>query len=235
MKRSPTVIAFGCPIRSEERHQRYAAGTIARLAEPDSLIIEKRGYDSIQQPLNEILEESAQASTLEAVVLLHEDTEIAGTTLLEMVRWHLRDPGIGVIGAVGARDVETSCWWKYTMRGACRIPNVTPGLFFHSTGPHEVDAVDGFLMIVSAAAARRVRFDERAKADFHAYDVDFCFRARARGFRVIVDDMDASHWSVGGDPYDTRFARAYAAFRRTWDPEHWPPEWRGSAPQGFFR
>jgi Glycosyltransferase like family len=229
------VIAFGCPILSEETYHQRAAPAIERLREPDTLVIEKRGYDSIQQPFNEILDEASQAADLEAVVLLHEDTEIRAGNLFEVIRWHLRDPRIGVIGAVGGAGVRDSVWWSYKLFGWCLIPRISPLLYFHTTGAHEVDVIDGYLMIVTAPAARRVRFDERHKEYFHGYDVDFCFRARARGFKVIVDDIDTRHWSVGGPSVDPRFGPSYAAFNRSWDPSRWPPEWRGSAPYGFVR
>jgi Glycosyltransferase like family len=229
------VIAFGCPIRDEEAYRRHAAPSIERVREADSLVIEKRGYDSIQQPYNEILEEAAAHEDLEAVILLHEDTTLDEPRLPGIVRSHLADPAVGVIGSIGARELTGLDWWNATRLGAAATPLIHRDYFQYSRGAHDADAVDGYLMIVSAAVAGRVRFDERGKADFHGYDVDFCFRVRARGFRVVVDDIQAGHWSRAGAPGDPSWPRAAAAWRRTWDPSRWPPEWRGSAPYGFFR
>jgi hypothetical protein len=235
MRSSRSVIAFGCPILDENRYRRHAAPSIVAHAEPDSVVIEKRGYDSIQEPYNEILEEASAHPDLEAVVLVHEDTVVQEPRFLEVIRWHLRDPEVGVIGSVGARDVQGIGWWRGTLLGFAQIPIITRDPWRNSSGPRTAHVVDGYLMVVSAAAAARVRFDERGKENFHGYDVDFCFRARARGFRIVVDDIDTKHWSRGGVPNDPRWSRAAAAWRRTWDPSRWPPEWRGSAPYGFFR
>jgi hypothetical protein len=229
------VIAFGCPILRDDVFACYAAPTIAAHREPDSLVLEKRGYDSIQQPYNEILDEAAAREDLEAVVLLHEDTVVQEPRLLELIRWHLRDPEIGLIGAVGAREVNGMDWWNGTNLGGTSTPLITTDRFSLTSGPRSAEVIDGYLMIVAARAARTVRFDERGKANFHGYDVDFCFRIRARGFRIVIDNIETAHWSRGGNPDDGRWARASAAWRRTWDPSRWPPEWRGSAPYGFFR
>jgi GT2 family glycosyltransferase len=229
------VIAFGCPILDEELYRRFAARAIAELAEPNSLVIEKRGYDSIQQPYNEILEEAAAHPELEAVVVLHEDTAIDEPALLDLIRWHLREPGLGVIGAVGAYGVDGIDWWNASVVGWAATPIISEDTLRYSVGPRRADTVDGYLMAVSAPAAAKVRFDERGAENFHGYDVDFCFRVRAAGFRVVVDDIKTRHYSRGGDPNDGRWAKACVAWRRTWDPRRWPREWRGSAPYGFFR
>jgi len=231
------MIAFGVPILDEDLYLRCAAPSIATLAEPDSIVIHKRGYDSIQQPYNEILDEAAEHEDLEAVVLLHQDTWIDAPKLPQMIRWHFRDPTIGVIGAVGARGVDSMAWASGAAEplGAVNIPVLSSARFVYSTGTQLADAVDGYLLIVSRRVAHTIRFDERGRADFHGYDVDFCFRVRARGFRVIVEDLTTKHFSAGGDPTLAGYGRAYARWEQTWNPARWPPEWRGSAPYGFFR
>jgi GT2 family glycosyltransferase len=229
------VIAFGCPIADEDEYARYGRPSIERLREPDSLVIEKRGYDSIQEPYNEILDEASARDDLEAVVLLHEDTEIREPRLADVIRWHLRDPAFGVLGAIGSRGVRSLDWWHAPQVGHAPIPLIHSDTLEYGQGAQRADMVDGYLMVVSAPVARRVRFDPAGKSDFHGYDVDFCFRVRARGYSVVVDDIEAAHWSRGSLADGRRWGRAAARWRRTWDPSRWPPEWRGSAPYGFFR
>jgi hypothetical protein len=229
------MIAFGCPILREEIYARYARTSIDAVREPNSLVLEKRGYGSIQEPYNEILDEASTHDALEAVVLMHEDTVIRERGLVQLIRGHLADPTVGVIGAIGASNVTSLDWWNATLLGRTAAPRVHPtDTPRYTEGVQEADVVDGYLMIVSAGAAQRVRFDERGKDLFHGYDVDFCFRVRALRMRVLVDDIDAQHWSVGM-PNDPRWPRAAAEWRRTWDPSRWPREWQGSAPYGFFR
>ncbi len=152
-----------------------------------------------------------------------------------MVRWHLRDPQVGVVGAVGANRFKSLTWWLGDLVGSSLTPNVTT-LTRTAAGPEYVDAVDGFVMAIAAPVAREVRFDERGARAFHGYDIDYCFQARARGFRIVVDEVANVHWSYGGgEPGDGRFEQAAAAFNRTWVPARWPAQWRGSAPYGFFR
>lgn len=230
------MIAFGVPILDEELYRRWAGPSIAALVEPDSIVIRKRGYDSIQEPYNEILAEAAEREDLEAVVLLHEDTWIDEPKLPQLIRWHFRDPTVGVIGAIGARGVSSMAWWHDTeLLGAVTTARHSSVPTVYSTGPQIADVVDGYLLIVSPRVARTVRFDQQGNEDFHGYDIDFCSRVRARGFSVIVDDFATEHFSTAGDPASAGFGRAYARWEQTWNPARWPAEWRGSAPYGFFR
>ena len=49
---------------------------------------------------------------LEALVLVHQDAEIADRDFCQKVRAALRDPEVGLVGCVGALDVRTIAWWE---------------------------------------------------------------------------------------------------------------------------
>jgi GT2 family glycosyltransferase len=75
--------------------------------------------------------------------------------------------------------------------------------------------VDGFLLVLSPWAVRELRFDDELSA-FHGYDADLCFQARARGKRVVVDDLEVVHHSYGGIGDREAWISADLAFRRKW-------------------
>jgi GT2 family glycosyltransferase len=90
-------------------------------------------------------------------------------------------------------------------------------------GVHEVDAVDGILLVLSPWAARELRFDEAFSQVFHGYDVDLCFQARERGRRVIVEQLEVVHHtldvrSMGWVQADVLWQRKWRAHRRPEDP-----------------
>lgn len=214
------MIAFACSVASEQRWQRWALPGISRVAEPGALVIDERGAGSLQARCNRALEAAAAHDDLEAVVLLHEDSEIDDDRFLAKLRHRLADPGIAIIGAVGARGVSSIAWWegKQPRGRLAGMPNIGPrrvsGLD-PNRGFHDVDAVDGLLMVMSAWAVRELRFDEEL-SDFHGYDVDICFQARERGRRVVVDDLEVIHHSYGGIGERDSWMKADVAFRRKW-------------------
>ena len=95
------MIVFGTAIADDDRFERWAMRGIARVLESDSIVITRRGYDSIQGPYNSILDEAARLAGLEAVVLVHEDTEIDDPRLMAKVRNAFVDSSVAVIGPIG--------------------------------------------------------------------------------------------------------------------------------------
>jgi hypothetical protein len=127
------MIAFGVAIADPESYERYAAVGIGRSAEPDAAVLVRTGFDSIQEPYNSILEEAAELDGLEALVLLHEDTEILDAALAPKVREGLAVPGAELLGPIGARGVRGLAWWQAETFGRLRAPAVTyDGWFFGS-------------------------------------------------------------------------------------------------------
>ena len=179
------------------------------MAEPDSEIIALGsaglGDASIFRNYNLLIEEAAKFENLEALVLVHQDTEIVDPDLCEKVRGVLRDPDIGILGSAGAIGVRNIAWWdgsvtlasfshRYTEYGGGEILGAT---FDWTEAPPEartgeVDVIDGFLMALPPWFIENIRFDE-SLGQFHGYDFDVCQQVRAAGKKVL----DRAH---SGDP-----------------------------------
>jgi GT2 family glycosyltransferase len=221
------MLAFGTAISDRDAYDRFAAAGISRAAEPGSAILTRSGRDSIQQPYNEMLEEAADITDLEALVLLHQDLELTDDSLPARLRAQLRDPRVGLVGLLGGRSTMLHLWTKTEdLYGTSMAPGVEAR---HSTGSHEVDAVDGSLLAIAPWAVRSLRFSEALADDFHGYDVDFSMRVRAAGGRVICDDIPYFHHMSPQTPNDVEaIGRAGVALARMWDPALRPPEWEAA-------
>ncbi len=185
-----------------------------RLAgEPSMQFAELSTTTSILEVYNEALDHFATVEELEALVLLHEDTELLDPDFGAIVRRTLSDPAVAVIGAIGARGVTSLAWWEGEMVG--RIVE-TRGSIDRGCDEPAVDAVDGLLMVLSPWAVRNLRFDDATYAGFHAYDVDFCFAARAAGRKVVVADLSVVHHTKGGYGDQQAWLRSDARFRAKW-------------------
>jgi hypothetical protein len=199
------MIAFGCPIIAPDIYERWAEPGIRFAAEPDSPVFAYRAASSIFRSYNLLLEKAGALDDLEALVLVHQDTEIVDTDFCDRVRAALSDPGVGVAGCVGAVGVRSIAWWE----GSVTLSSFANRYEDHGGGelrgfswdlddapPYtqvgEVDTLDGFLLALSPWTVRNVRFDEQL-IDFHGYDLDFCLQVREAGRRVTTADLHAVH------------------------------------------
>ena len=199
------MIAFGTAITKPEVHRRCAAPGIARVAEPDSEIFELRADGTIFASYNALLDRAAACEDLEALVLLHQDTEIVSDDLCAQVRRALEDPEVGIAGCVGAIGVRSIAWWEGSVVTASfnqRYPEHGGGDMpafsweWPDAPPYarlgEVDTLDGFLLVLSPWAVRTLRFDE-SLGQLHGYDLDFCLQVRAAGRKAVTADVRAIH------------------------------------------
>lgn len=201
------MIAFAAPITSPDLYRRCAEPGIERVAEADSENLSVTATGSICHSYNRVLDEAARLDGLEALVLLHHDTEIADAGFNAKARACLSDPSVGVVGCIGAVDVRSLAYWREgTVVWASSLAQVeefgganVPGFSWNSdgelpaharTGP--VDMVDGFLMVLSPWTVRNIRFDE-SLGPLHGYDFDFCFQVREEGRKVVAEDIKAIH------------------------------------------
>lgn len=207
------MIAFASCIGSPEVFGRCALPGLREVAEPDSPVAELSSSTSIFTAYNEALDHFAEADGLEALVLLHEDTELVHDGFCARVRGALADPAVAVLGAVGARGVRSLAWWDGEPAGAI---TETRGRLAHGFDPPDVDALDGLLLVLSPWAVHHLRFDDAGFSGFHGYDVDLCFAARAAGRRVQVADLPAVHHTRGGYGDEAAWRTADATFRRKW-------------------
>jgi hypothetical protein len=224
------MIAFGSPITAPEVYERYAKPGIEAVAEADSQVLAYRTAHSIFRIYNLILAKAAAFDDLEALVLVHQDTEIVDPEFCAKVRAALADPDVGVVGCIGAVGVRSLAWWEGSVTWASFIHRYgemgggdLPGFAWKAgemppyarTG--DVDMVDGFLMVLSPWAVRNVRFDE-ALGTLHGYDVDFCLQVREAGHKVVTADLRAIHnhsLELVGDPEG--WVEAHMRIAEKWD------------------
>jgi glycosyltransferase involved in cell wall biosynthesis/2-polyprenyl-3-methyl-5-hydroxy-6-metoxy-1,4-benzoquinol methylase len=209
------MIAAAVCIGSREKYECIARPGLARYMEPDSPLAEIE-TDSIFSGYNEALDAFAELEELEALVLMHEDVMLHDPGFCAKIRARLQDPEIAIVGAIGARKIESLCWWEGEKHGRAQE---TRGVVDHWDGPVDVDGVDGLLLILSPWAVRNLRFDTSLFHGFHGYDLDICFQARAAGKRVVVEDFSLFHHTKGGFGDTADFARANGIFRRKWELE----------------
>jgi len=207
------MIAFASCIADDAKFRRHVVPGLQLVAEPDALIIEASAEESIFGAYNEVLDAVADREDLEALVLLHEDVEITDSQFCAKLRAQLADPDVAIVGVIGARGVSGLEWWAADPRG---YVVETRGAADFGRGVHEVECVDGLLLILSSWAVRNLRFDEQRFSGFHAYDLDICFQARAAGRKVVVADLLVTHHTKGGYGDRAEFAQADGLWRAKW-------------------
>jgi Glycosyltransferase like family len=201
------MIAFGTAITRPDDYERWAAPGIARAREPDSAVYPNSSAGSIFRAYNLLLDQAGAHEDLEALVLLHQDVEIADPSFCGKVREAFHDPEVGAVGCVGALDARSMAWWegavtwasfshRYYEFGGGDLPAFT--MFPEKSTPPpyartgEVDTLDGFLMVLAPWAVRNLRFDE-SLGRFHGYDFDFCLQVREAGRKVMTADLKVIH------------------------------------------
>ena len=224
------MIAFGTSITKPEVFRRCAEPASAARRIPGSEVIAIDAVGTIFRSYNALLERAAAFDGLEALVLVHQDTEIVDADLCDKVREALSDPDVAVVGCVGAIGVRSIAWWEASVTLASFINRYEEhgGGDLHSfswawddappyahTG--EVETLDGFLLALSPWAVRNLRFDE-SLGEFHGYDLDFCLQAREAGRKVVTADFRAIHHRpLEMVPDPERWVEAHVAVAEKWD------------------
>ena len=220
------MIAFAAAISDVEAYERYAGPGIELAAEPDSEVFAYAAVGSICRSYNLLLDLAAAREDLEALVMVGQDTRISDADLCRTVRRALADPGVGVVGCIGATGVRGMAWWE---------GNVSCGPVVHRYDKHgggeltgfpwaaataplgEVDAVDGCLLVLSPWVVHNLRFDETLVPS-HGWDVDFCRQVRAAGRTVVTAELAAiraSSLELIDEP--ELWAEAHVRFAEKWD------------------
>jgi Glycosyltransferase like family len=208
------VIAFGCAVSDAEVFDGIGSRSIRANSEAGSVVLTRHGYDSIQHPYDEILDEAAGFEDLEGLVLIHQDLELSDRSLLSRVRPLLREPAVGIVGILGARGAPPHCWWETEdLYGRACTPLLE---VHHSVGPHEVEVVDGALLVLAPWVVRGFRFSPELARDFHGYDVDLCLQVRAAGGRVVCEDVPYMHHMRKPWADEEQYMRAGRALARKW-------------------
>jgi hypothetical protein len=225
------MIVFGCAVTSSDDFARYSEPGIAIAREPDSIVIPHPANGSIYRNYNAIIDQAAQVDGLEALVLLHQDAEIADPRFSLKLRNALRDPQVGIVGCVGSLGVRSIAWWegsvtwasfihRYTELGGGDFPSVTWDET--KTAPYarlgEVDSVDGFILGLSPWVVRNIRFDESLGQALHGYDFDLCLQVREAGRKVVTADFKVIHNHSLNLASDLgHWADAHVAICEKWD------------------
>jgi Glycosyltransferase like family len=224
------VIVFACSITDPSVYRECADPGIRVAAEPDSEVMANAAAGSLFRSYNLILDRVAERDDLEALVLVHQDAEIADPGFCAKLRHALADPQVGVVGCVGAIGVRSIAWWegsvtwasfvhRYGELGGGELPSFSwngddlPA--YARTG--EVDTVDGFVLGLSPWVVRNVRFDE-SLGELHGYDFDFCLQVRAAGRKVVTADFKVIHHhslELIGDP--EKWIQAHMRVAAKWD------------------
>lgn len=220
------MIAFATAVSDEQTYRAVALPSIERVAEADSPILTRCGYGTIQQPYNEMMDEVAGVPGLEALILVHQDLALLDGSLPDRARRAFSRPRAGLLGALGGRTSRLHCWLAPERAfgfaiGPNRREPADPRI---SVGTHEVDGVDGALLVLAPWVVRGLRFGESPDGRFHGYDVDISRRVRAHGGEVLCEDIPCRHHAALKDDYDEQRA-AGVALARMWDAGLRPREW----------
>ncbi len=227
------MILYGCAVTDGETFARFAEAGIRRLtdAEPDSELLAQPSAGSVARNYNLLRARAAEREDLEALVLLHQDVEIADPGFSSVVRQALADESVAIAGCAGAIGVRSLAWWEgsvtwasVTQRyeefgGGGEIPGISwrPEDKRGYVGTGEVDAIDGCLIVLSPWAVRNLSFDEQL-ARRHGYDVDICLQARAAGRKVVTADLRVvHHHSLDLLPDADEFVQAHVALAEKWE------------------
>jgi hypothetical protein len=242
------MFVFGCSITDLDLYDGCALPGIKLAAEPDSEILGHQSTTTLFRSYNLLLDKAAAFENLEGLVLLHQDAEILDADFVPKVREALADPDVAVVGCAGAIGVRSIAWWegavtwasfthRYTDWGGGDFPALT---FYRDNVPSfaqtgEVDALDGFVMVLSPWAVRNLRFDESLGTTLHGYDFDFCSQARTAGKKVVTADVRVIHHhslTLVSDP--EAWMAAHMKLAEKWDgrlPGHQngAPDWKQRA------
>jgi hypothetical protein len=218
------MIAFGAAITDREVYERVALPGIRRAAEPDSVVLTRADLP-IREAYEEIMEEVAGEPRLEALVLLHQDLELTDDSLPRRARRLMADRRTGLAGSLGARGVILHLWLaSRDLYGAVYASDVQRRF---TSGAHEVECVDGALLMLAPWVVRGLRFGAAAGAGFHGYDVDAAMWVRAHGGRVVCEEIPHFHHRERKQDFEAQ-RRAGVELARRWDPDLRPPEWEPS-------
>ena len=227
------MIAFGCSITDPEMYERCAGRGIELVREPDSPVFAHAATGSLPRNYNILLDQARElGDELEALVLLHQDSEIADPRFCATLREAISDPMVGVVGCVGSIGARSIAWWEgsvtwasFTHRypesefGGGEFPAFAWGFgdmpAWAQTG--NVDNLDGFLLGLTPWAIQNLRFDESLGKN-HGYDADLCLQAREAGRKVVTADIKVVHHhslELIGDP--DAWTEAHIRVAEKWD------------------
>jgi spore maturation protein CgeB len=162
-------------------------------------------------------------------IYLHQDTFIRHRDfLVDIVRIFASDPGIGMIGMIGAPKLDQSgvMWDDKRVGHFYRLEQMkansdSVNIDILRTGLAEVEVVDGLLIVTQYDLPwREDLFD-----GWDFYDVSQCLEFRLRGYRIVVPGQEKS-WYIHdcgnpklGDAYEHYRQKLRAAYSEFFPPQ----------------
>jgi hypothetical protein len=235
------MIAFGSVISRPEAYGLYAGAGIELAREPDSEVFVISAVGPVARGCNLLLDTAGAREDLEALVVLHPHAQIDDPAFCQKVRDALADPDVALVGAAGGSGVQTLAWWdgeisagpithRFDDHGGGRMPAYA--WTTTAPAPAEVDAIDGFLMVLSPWAVRTLRFDESLTLG-HGFDIDFCLQVRQAGRKIVTADLrTVHHHSLELFEDKEKWVEAHIQLAEKWDAapgQGEPADWKQRA------
>ncbi len=216
------MIVYAACVADQAKFDAICQPGIARTFRDGDVMVTTSSTHSIFEAYNEVLDAFRDRDDLEALVLLHEDTEILHRRFAPTLLGALRQPDLAIVGVVGGTGMRGIAWW-HGDRQVGRVEETRRTLEY-DVREGDVEAVDGLLLALSPWAVRNLRFDDHTYTGFDGYDADFCRQARVAGKRVRCVELPVAHrhdrdGEVRVSSDNNSFCRADAAFRAKWNPD----------------
>ncbi|WP_083473285.1 glycosyltransferase family 2 protein [Frankia sp. R43] len=148
-----------------------------------------------------------EAPDADIYLLLNNDVRLTGSTVRECLDV-FADPRVGIVGPtqLNADGIHTGCGRMTPVASIPRKRRVP------STEIDDVDWINGAIMFVRGDCLRRVPMPVKYFLGYE--DTDYCYRARAAGWRVVVSPAQA--WHSGGGTLPSAGFSYYLARNRLW-------------------
>ena len=207
------MIVVGCCVGPGGRYEQIAGPSLERVLRPDDRLLLVEGTNGICTAYNTVLAAARTLPECEGVLLVHDDVELLEDDVRDRLSAALAEPGVGLVGVAGGRDLVWGKWWSgRALAGRTNDTASSRGLGAPSA---DVDAVDGCLMLV-AAAALHLDFDVDGFPGFHGYDVDYSLQVRSAGLRVVTRPIGYRHVDKGSLGDGAAFETAMRALEAKW-------------------
>lgn len=152
------------------------------------------------------------------LVFVHEDAQLIDEYFTEKLEYIFQvRKDVGVVGFIGTQKFEDKGgWWLVNENDKDKLKgriiqgygNGKQSELFKEVGYYEdIVSVDGFCFATTMKVAEELGFDENTYDGWHFYDVDFCFSALQKGYKIAVVDILTFHESEGPltqDWFDSR-------------------------------
>jgi len=181
------MIAYGTCVGSWHKLHRNVVPCIG-----DRPLLALSGQTQLTVAYNTILD-AYRGRGFDAVVLLHDDLELADRNAETEFLAALADPDVALVGVCGGKGDKSLAWWESETVGHQMTDS---GILDFGPRTGDVAFIEGSLMVFSPWAIENLRFDERYPG-FLGYD-DVCLTAREAGKRVTVVDVDTHHHTTVG-------------------------------------